>query len=348
MFGLLILSLHSVMSLGHALQCLDSKGNPVDWYFVYKAPQLAKHADHKFKTGQGFFYLDKENTSWTLSTATIAAKNTAITNTLLQVYANKTSMMYMFYNDQSPPMNISETVKGHTKGVVAFDQTSGFWMIHSAPEYPPRKANGYQWKLSASKFGQNFLCVSFPLAQLDVIGHQLYYYQPHVYDHYFPQDFVARFPILDAIIKGGPVKGPPWFNLTSVTSLRGQSFLSFAKSDNFGDDLYDALVAPKLQQDLMVESWMNGPGESLPSTCSLKYKVYDIDQVSLREDVKFNETIDHSKWAISKESPSYWTCASDINRKSTQFKRAGGCLCLKDQRVWTSFNNIIAHYQPCP
>ncbi|KAI8779435.1 deoxyribonuclease-2, partial [Biomphalaria glabrata] len=76
--------------------------------------------------------------------------------------------------------------------------------------------------------------------------------------------------------------------------------------------------------------------------------VYDIDQVSLREDVKFNETIDHSKWAISKESPSYWTCASDINRKSTQFKRAGGCLCLKDQRVWTSFNNIIAHYQPCP
>ncbi|KAH9499647.1 Plancitoxin-1 [Bulinus truncatus] len=267
--------------------------------------------------------------------------------------------MYLMYNDQPPGREISKN--GHTKGVLAFDQTSGLWVVHSAPHYPPRKSEGYQWVTSASVNGQNFMCISFPLKRLDVIGHQLLYYQAHVYDWYFPPDFISKFPVLNLIIRGGPPYGPPWFNITSITSLRGQTFTSFAKSNAFEADMYDALIAPRLQQNLLVETWMNGPGDRLPSNCSTTYKVYNIDAISFGNGVVvFNETIDHSKWTIAspmnktrlrlksrKLSASYWVCSSDINRKSTQFKRGGGAICLVHKKLWTAFKNIIAHYQAC-
>ena len=56
-------------------------------------------------------------------------------------------------------------------GVVAFDETSGFWLVHSTPHFPPPRDTGYAWPSSARIYGQTFLCVSMDTrANLDIIG----------------------------------------------------------------------------------------------------------------------------------------------------------------------------------
>ena len=53
-------------------------------------------------------------------------------------------------------------------GVIAFDGTSGFWMIHSSPKFPPPKSGMYTW--SATDFGQTVLCISLPIQEKQKVG----------------------------------------------------------------------------------------------------------------------------------------------------------------------------------
>ena len=65
-------------------------------------------------------------------------------------------------------------------GTLAFDNHSGFWLIHSAPQFPPKQKDGYRWAYNACDFGQTFLCVSFAYKSLDVLGkHQLKEHYSH-------------------------------------------------------------------------------------------------------------------------------------------------------------------------
>ena len=80
-------------------------------------------------------------------------------------------------------------------------------------------------------------------------------------------------------------------------------FISFAKSEKFGEDLYADLVAPNLQTDMLVETWPNGPGK-LNSSCQKNtYHVLNIDSIDFKSstDTAFTTTHDHSKWAVSSD-----------------------------------------------
>ena len=64
---------------------------------------------------------------------------------------------------------------------------------------------------------------------------------------------------------------------------------------------------------------------------------------------KWEFTSDHSKWAITgeKDKNAHWTCVGDINRMKSQFKRGGGVVCLKNDKVWKAFKSIIAATESC-
>lgn len=74
---------------------------------------------------------------------------------------------HLLYNDD-PPRLKSNSYKGHAKGVVLFDSKSGFWLIHSVPNFPPKKY--YEYPSSGIRYGQSFLCVSFQTTELGKIG----------------------------------------------------------------------------------------------------------------------------------------------------------------------------------
>ena len=105
----------------------------------------------------------------------------------------------------------------------------------------------------------------------------------------------------------------------------------------------------------------------MDSNCnSTRYQVLNIVDKQVRTH-RFTTQKDHSKWAISERGE--WTCISDLNRmvnchaivfivgkcyasgqlvlQESQKSRGGAAVCIKDQRVWNSFENAVLDVQPC-
>ena len=151
----------------------------------------------------------------------------------------------------------------------------------------------------------------------------------------------------------------PFENIMKFKSLNGLDFISFAKSEAFGEDLYAELVAPNLQTDMLVETWPNGPGK-MNSSCQNTYHVLNIDSINFKSTsdvISFTTHKDHSKWAVSSDIKKHhhrsknmfkYVCIGDINRMNTQKKRGGGTVCFHDKYVWKAFRDIISSFEACP
>lgn len=85
------------------------------------------------------------------------------------------------YNDE-PPMGPVTLVKGHTKGVMAGNEQSGFWLVHSVPHFPPDLSSGqYGYPKTGHMYGQSFLCVTLDAANLNRAAEQLLFNEPEIY-----------------------------------------------------------------------------------------------------------------------------------------------------------------------
>lgn len=111
-------------------------------------------------------------------------------------------------------------------------------------------------------------------------------------------------------------------------------------------DIYAGWIAQTLQADLLVETWQR-KAHQLPSNCSLPYHVMNIKMVSLSKLATFSSYEDHSKWCISLEYQTQWTCIGDMNRESTQAWRGGGLICTQNPAVYKAFCSAVAWYKVC-
>lgn len=161
----------------------------------------------------------------------------------------------------------------------------------------------------------------------------------------------------------------------------------FAKTSDFEEDLYAGLVAPKLQSNLLTETWNNGKfmlkwivwifelGEyclkkgagTLKSNCSenLTYHVNNIEELKLdfvQPGYGFSVHHDHSKWAVTKSNEGFFgigaghiansrvqiACIGDINRQEEQLKRGGGTVCFANNaNVWQAYSGLVDEIQEC-
>ena len=83
-------------------------------------------------------------------------------------------------------------------------------------------------------------------------------------------------------------------------------------------------VAPSLGVGLRTETWQNGGGR-LPSFCKSDGYAWDVENVlsvNLGSGVAFQETQDHSKWAVSIASTEdeKWACVGDLNMQTGQVR----------------------------
>ena len=137
-----------------------------------------------------------------------------------------------------------------------------------------------------------------------------------------------------------------------IRTKGGQELLIYSKSANFGEDLYSDWMDKELGTALFVETWRNGAGTPLNSSCPKdNYKVNNVQDLSVTNGaikVTWSYHQDHSKWAISETKDSGFVCISDINRMQSQFKRGGGAVCMRCPSCWSVFSNTILDLEPCP
>ena len=336
------------------MQCRDENGFPVDWFVVFKYPDGSSYAyadpHHAHSPGLATspFTLDSSNDG-------------AVAHTLQQVYeGNPYEVGHVMYNDEWPDAHKHGT-GGHTKGVLGFDDSGGFWLIHSVPRFPVPASDKYTGLPGdETRYGQSALCVSTSLADLDVAAKQLIVGYPWVYSQVVPSDFddLASIKQLAAGDRGDQ---QTLSDTECVHSKEGNTFTTFYKSPKWGKFLYEDLVEPYFHSSFAWETWMNGINPD-PSFCAKDGTGdYDYNSTNIRYlqmgwqgpdgGVGFKETQDHSKWGISTD----WydgnmvavVCIGDINRQESQNKRGGGTTCFENLDLWTTLTRSIKQADQC-
>ncbi|KAJ8376416.1 hypothetical protein SKAU_G00069960 [Synaphobranchus kaupii] len=326
------------------ISCRNEDGKPVDWFIMYKLP---KYKIDDVGNGLEYMYLDSSNEDWQLSQFLVNTSQGALGSTLKPLYTGggikSLRSAYLLYNDAPPLLNYT-TKYGHAKGALHFDQSQGFWLIHSIPHFPAFPERGYSWPPTGKNNGQTVFCVTYKYGQLLQIAQQLLYYNPHVYNCSLPVVFRKDMASLALLCEGSKL---PWVSkrLQGLTSAKGESFLSFAKSKFYVDDIYTGWVAQILKTDLLTETWQHS--YVLPSNCSLTNHVMNIKRIKLPGQIQFKSYFDHSKWCVSRMHKDHWTCLGDLNRENPQAWKSGGLVCSQNPVIYQAFRQAVAWYNGC-
>jgi deoxyribonuclease II len=328
------------------ISALDENGKPVDWWFIYKVPQLSKGAGNDEATGYEYVYydstLDADNDlkvhKVTKSPNVLNGGKGALNLTLNSVFQNPAATTgWILYNDEMPlgadaPDNAN---LGHTKGVIAFDTASqsAYWLLHSWPKFTePGAANE-----PTPQYGQTYLCLSLDLATARLIAAQMATHQE-------PQTFLCRpadLPKDDPLFRLTQPLVPHPAGASDVIDLKSRGGLAFkviAKNREWNADFWNGLVGPSLKEDMDVETWIRGPIPPIADTDGI-HKTFDIKYINLGPlgaHWAWPETHDHAKWGITLHSN--WVCVGDINRMISQRKRGGGTIAFQNETLWKALS----------
>ena len=219
------------------------------------------------------------------------------------------------YNDEEPD-KYKDFRDAHSKGTVGYDSTSGFWLVHSVPRYPPFYNEGqYSYPYSGREYGQSMLCMSLPLSEINTAGKQFQTTGPHFYNFSMPESLRDKLSDLYQATASKKQLPDPSSRIATLTSKGGLEFTHFAKSKTFGKDLYAGLVSPSLKKSLLAETWIRGDKVTaccVPEETHCQNNVYNVQELNFTKEINYTETKDHSKWAVALDNSTL--CIGDINR----------------------------------
>lgn len=201
----------------------------------------------------------------------------------------------MFWNDENPSGKDPSDV-AHQKGLLFFDGTSGMYLVHSVPKFPPQ--SGYAYPDTGMTYGQSFLCLTVGSADVNNIILSLTVTRPSIYYQNVDSSLQNKYRYLGGLLRGNYTSDPTATS-TIIRTLQGTQFTLFAKNREWDAFLYEDLVAPTLGTDLICETWTLGALSNIvPSFCknaTIQYSVYDAMHISF-EGNTWSRNQDHSKW----------------------------------------------------
>ncbi len=324
---------------------LDESGKPVDWWFIYKVPQLNQGVGTDKATGYEYIYYDSaidanpdpRQRNVAKSPYLLSGGKGALNLTLNSVFRffkkPPASTGWLLYNDEMPESTKKrdDAHKGHSKGVIAFDTATetAYWLLHSWPKFMDPDATNDP----TPKYGQTYLCVSLDLATARKIAAQMSVNQePQIY---FPNPANLPNPdplrVLMQTSTFDPAAGTDSIDLKTIGGL---SFKVIAKNREWNKDFWNDLVGPTLGDDMDDETWIRGPIPPIADSDGI-HKTFDIKYINLGPmglHWAWPETHDHAKWGITLHNP--WICVGDINRMISQRKRGGGTIAFQNRILW--------------
>lgn len=311
---------------------------------------------------------EASSSKWIVSKRLMTDPNSLVLRSLEMAYASKKpdGLNWILYNDQPPEgddLRGPSSKRAHAKGVVIMDTKNrdGVWLTHSVPLFPPPlNRKRLHFDDNVSKFGQTFMCINFDvkLAGLQIARH-LSNMNALVYDTKIDEDLFNIVPSLSELRSGlDGSRRRQRGNKTAQAKLKqsiqtraGQQLSIYSKSPELEADLYAGWLEYELDSSLYVETWQNGNGHPLNSSCSdPNYTVNNVRELRLYDEktiFSWHHQKDHSKWAISEDESRGLVCIADINRMESQFERGGGAVCMRCPNCWNVFSKTILDIEPC-
>ena len=318
---------------------LDENGKPVDWWFAYKVPKLAKEATSPSATGYEYVYYDPNIGEVVKSPNLLTSGKGALDLTLRTVFDKPDATTgWILYNDEMPSdaKRMDSSSFGHTKGVIAFDTDTktAFWLLHSWPKFADPPASDMPTPI----YGQTYLCLSIDMATASRIADQMINHQePQVYVPRIPPSLEKKDPLFLLTQPLNP-NATGDADVIQCKTRGGLAFQVIAKNRKWNKDFWNDLVGPTLKSDMNVETWIRGKippvldSDGIHKTFDVKY----IDFSSLGIPWTWPETHDHAKWGLTVDSD--WVCVGDINRMVSQEKRGGGTIAFQDEKLWAALS----------
>jgi deoxyribonuclease-2 len=231
---------------------------------------------------------------------------------------------FIVYNDQISSLDSNNnSTKGHLKGILTWTNKKLTWLIHSIPEFPSSFDGNNISKINKSeyKFAQSCVFLTFSRfnENIDILPNvfsQIHNMKPNIYlsknyDNQMNKKYICK--------------------NSMITLQINKSISHISKSHKLPIDIYEDYFG-FMYGPCKTETWIRGDG--VEETKNVKHikKIKGIKQ-------NYLETQDHSKFAVSNDG--HHICISDLNRMNSQKKRGGGCLVLKDKKLWKLFNEIV-------
>jgi len=303
--------------------------------------------------------------------------NGAIMITLKPLYhspANE-SFAYVMWNDAPPGDYTPSSSYAHSKGILATDGVQGFFMTHSMPNWPeapdcagenPDCTGTSPGVFPDSKYAQSMACVTLSAGMVNQVANTLRINYPWVYTKNMPTVLQTQQQYMKDLQNKVKISSTNETASNAIYTLAGVQYTQFAKSKNWGEDLWDDLVAPFYASPMYVETWISGSGGPMSSICAVNstfpnkkatesFDIYQVSAVDMPDGNDWANTQDHSKWGVAKNSEigsskvfnTSQVCIGDINRMCSQEKRGGGALCTQDPGLLHAFIDIIAGVEAC-
>lgn len=322
-------------ALASALQCLSDTGQPVDSWFIIKAPNSTR-----------YLYADPETPFQPSIHASLnLTSEGALAKTTEQLWKDEVS--YFIYNDEDPNSSTYSYTYGHLKGYAALDETddSAVWVQHSIPKFleGPSTRDSYGGLLpNAWDNSQHILCLSVTGSTLESFAPSLFLTRARIYDQTISSTVSKQYPNLTALANGH-TSTKPVCSHQSFQTVGGMKFDTFEKSTQWNSALWDNCIAPFYETGLIVQSWLQG--SRIGANCSGPYPIQDVTSISFSPEFAWENQNDHSKWAISQSNQI--VCMGDINRVYAQAARGGGAVCLSEANYVQALTSATLQTDAC-
>lgn len=328
-----IISFASLLISATGLTCLSDTGSPTDTWLIMKEPHSTS-----------YLYADPSQQLQPSQHSSLNSSSFgALTLTTEQMWKADT---YVIYNDENPMNTTYSYSFGHTKGYLFFnDDATGVWIQHSIPQFPvgPKFAAAYEGLThNAWTNAQHIFCMSLTATTINKIADGMLLNRPRVND--WKLSLVGSQFGSVAALATEIYSVQPNCKTVPIQTRGGAALTVFAKSAEWGHDIWDDCITATIDDSIYVQSWLQGQqlGPYCPTTGET---VEDIQSVDFGDGFTWDNSVDHSKWGVSNSGTT--VCFGDINRVVTQATRGGGAVCTSQPNYSTGFASAVSATDSC-
>lgn len=264
----------------------------------------------KLPHNENCYEINQNSNSWNF--------NQNVNNVLKKLYNDKLNN-WIVYNDENPNDDNAGSTFAHAKGILAWNNNIITWLIHSVPKFPESFDGTNKFpdiNHSELEYGQSFIFIKLDIKNLENILTQLFIMKPNIYISNFNYDNFKK------LHKKNEYK---------ILKIN-EKIYHVTKSHIYNKDLYEDILIPNFGGPCYTETWVRGHHCTENEQCKM------INKISWNNGIEYIHTQDHSKYCYSDKN---WVMVGDLNRMTSQFKRGGGGIIIKDNNITKLFKEIM-------